>query len=264
MAEQGRYLYAIARGLDDAVLAAVHGLDGAPVETVEHRGLTAVVSTVDLEEYGEEGLRRNLEDMSWLEKVARGHDVVIHAVAAAGATAPLRMATICLDDDGVRARLDEWHDALEVALDRVQGRAEWAVKAYARSGPGNHEAANAGERSATGGAAGGTGAGMAYLRRKKSQAQQQALSQERALEVAERVHGALAARSVASRRLAPQDPRLTGHEGVMTLNGAYLVEEAESDAFTAAVQELTEQYPEAHLSVAGPWPPYSFATLEQP
>ena len=78
-------------------------------------------------------LSRNLEDLSWLEKVARGHDTVIHAVAGAAATAPLRLATICLDDDGVRARLDEWHDALETALDRVEGRAEWAVKAYARS-----------------------------------------------------------------------------------------------------------------------------------
>jgi len=48
----------------------------------------------------------------------------------------------------------------------------------------------------------------------------------------------------------------------MTLNGAYLVEDAEGDAFAAAVQELSEAYPDAHLTVAGPWPPYSFATLD--
>ncbi len=256
MAEQGRYLYAIARGLDATAVDGVVGLDGAPVETVEHRGLTAVVSSVDLNEYGEEGLRRNLEDLSWLEKVARGHDTVIHAVAGAAATAPLRLATICLDDDGVRARLDEWHDALETALDRVEGRAEWAVKAYSRSDAPSSAEAPAEETT-------GKGAGLAYLQRKKSQAQQQAQSHERAMQVAEDVHQALAARCVASRRLAPQDPRLTGHEGVMTLNGAYLVEEADGDAFAAAVQELAEAYPDAHLTVAGPWPPYSFASLDQ-
>lgn len=258
MAEQGRYLYAIARGLDAGAVTGVQGLDGAAVEAVEHRGLTAVVSTVDLAEYGEEGLRRNLEDLAWLEKVARGHDTVIHAVAGAAATAPLRLATICLDDDGVRARLDEWHDALETALDRVEGRAEWAVKAFARGGASEQASAPAAEEPP------GKGAGLAYLQRKKSQAQQQAQSHERAQQVAEEVHQALAARCVASRRLAPQDPRLTGHEGLMTLNGAYLVEESEGDAFAAAVQELAETYPDAHLTVAGPWPPYSFASLEQP
>lgn len=258
MALQGRYLYAISRGLDAAVLEGVPGLDGGPLEAVEHRGLTAVVSTVDLAEYGEEGLRRNLEDLGWLEKVARGHDTVIHAVAATAPTAPLRLATICLDDHGVRARLDEWHDALEAALDRVQGRAEWAVKAYARPSSG------AATPSAAPAEGAGTGAGVAYLQRKKSQAQQQAQTHERAVQVAERVHEALSARCVASRRLAPQDPRLAGHEGVMTLNGAYLVEQSQGDVFAAAVQELAETYPEAHLAVAGPWPPYSFATLEQP
>lgn len=259
MAEQGRYLYAIARGLDAAAVEGVRGLDGAPVETVDHRGLTALVSTVDLAEYGEEGLRRNLEDLTWLEKVARGHDTVIHAVAGTAVTAPLRLATICLDDDGVRARLDEWHDALETALDRVQGRAEWAVKAYARTGPSEQPLPEVADDQG----ASGKGAGLAYLQRKKGQAHQQAQSQERAMQVAERVHEALTARCVASRRLAPQDPRLTGHEGVMTLNGAYLVDEAEGDAFAAAVQELAEAYPDAHLTVAGPWPPYSFASLDQ-
>ncbi len=258
MAEQGRYLYAIARGLNAGAVTGVTGLDGAPVETVEHRGLTAVVSTVDLAEYGEEGLRRNLEDLAWLEKVARGHDTVIHAAASQAPTAPLRLATICLDDDGVRARLDEWHDALEAALDRVQGRAEWAVKAFARTTPGEQAESETAAQDPS-----GKGAGLAYLQRKKSQATRQAQSHERAVEVAERVHEALSARCVASRRLAPQDPKLTGHEGVMTLNGAYLVEEAEGESFTAAVQELAEQYPDAHLTVAGPWPPYSFASLDQ-
>lgn len=263
MAEPGRYLYAIARGLDAGAVGGIRGLDDAPVETVEHRGLTAVVSTVDLAEYGEEGLRRNLEDFAWLERVARGHDKVIHAVAGAAVVAPLRLAIICLDDDAVRVRLDEWHDALEAALDRVEGRAEWAVKAYARPSAASAEPPQVESADASGDrGASGTGAGLAYLQRKKSQAHQQAESHERAVRVAEEVHQALAARSVASRRLAPQDPRLTGHDGVMTLNGAYLVEETGGDAFAAAVQELAETYPDAHLTVAGPWPPYSFATLD--
>jgi hypothetical protein len=255
-AATGRYLYAITRGVDSDAMADTVGLGGGALEAVDHRGLTAVVSTVRLEEFGEEGLRRNLEDLAWLETVARGHDAVVQAVAAHGPTAPLRLATICLDDDGVRARLDEWHDALNEVLDRVQGRMEWSVKTFAR------EAAEV-EPNAPAPAAEGKGAGVAYLQRKRESTQRRQQSEERALQVAEEIHAALAQHSVASRRLAPQDPRLTGHEGVMTHNGAYLVPVEESDAFAATIATLAEQHPEAHVEAGGPWPPYSFAVLEQ-
>ena len=63
--------------------------------------------------------------------------------------------------------------------------------------------------------------------------------------------------------MPPQDPRLSGHEGRMTLNAAYLIDVADADAFAQAVERLAAAYPEARLSTAGPWPPYSFATLEE-
>ena len=250
----GRYLYAITRGVTSDALAGTAGLDGGALETVDHRGLTAVVSTVRLDEFGEEGLRRNLEDLAWLETVARGHDAVVQAAAALGPAAPLRLATICLDDDGVRARLDEWHDALNEVLDRVQGRMEWSVKTYARDAPAPTPAASPPE---------GQGAGVAYLQRKRESTQRRVQAEERAHQIAEQIHAELAQRSVASRRLPAQDPRLTGHEGVMTLNGAYLVPVEENDAFAATLSALSEQHPEAHLEAGGPWPPYSFAVLEQ-
>ena len=131
MAETARYLYAISRGVDRAVLEGVRGIEGAPLDVVAHHDLSAVVSDVSLAEYGEEGLRRNLEKLDWLEVVARAHDTVVQTVAHSAPTAPLRLATICLDDAGVRRRLDEWHDELELVLDRVEGRMEWSVKVLA-------------------------------------------------------------------------------------------------------------------------------------
>lgn len=251
----GRYLYAITRGVSAEVLTGSGGLAGGDLETVEHRGLAAVVSTVRLDEFGEEGLRRNLEDLAWLEKVARGHDAVVQTVAAHGPTAPLRLATICLDDDGVRARLDEWHDALVEVLDRVQGRMEWSAKTFARSGAATDESPSAPVE--------GKGAGVAYLQRKREATQRRMQSEERALELAEEIHRALQQHAVASRRLPAQDPRLTGHEGVMTLNGAYLVPVEEAEEFAATLRALSDEHPDAHLEAGGPWPPYSFAVLEQ-
>lgn len=253
MAERGHYLYAVSRGVDESALAGTTGLRDEPVRVVGHRGLSAVLSTVDLDEFGEEGLRRNLEDLGWLEQVARGHDAVVGAVARTAPTAPMRLATIFRDEDGVRARLDEWYDALQSALDRVEGRMEWSVKAFAATRPSTGPTATT-----------GAGSGLAYLQRKKAETEQRHNAEEQALRTADRVHQALSACSVASRRLRPQDPRLTGHEGTMTLNGAYLVDVPEAEAFGEAAAALAAEHPEARIEVHGPWPPYSFATLDNP
>ena len=80
--------------------------------------------------------------------------------------------------------------------------------------------------------------------------------------IGESAHERLAANSVASRLLAPQDPQLTGHVGTMVLNGAYLVDVADGDAFADRVRELAAEYSGFQVEGGGPWPPYSFAVLE--
>lgn len=254
MGERGEYLYAVTRGVPTTALEGAHGLRGEPLRTLEHRGLVAVLSPVDLDEFGEQGLRRNLEDLAWLEEVARGHDTVVQTVAEVGTVAPMRLATIFHGDDGVRERLDELYDVLTAALDRVDGRREWSVKVYAAE-----RTAETPQPVST-----SAGSGADYLRRKKAQTMQRADAEEEALRTADAVHDALAAGCVASRRLRPQDPRLTGNEGTMTLNGAYLVDEVRAAEFTELVARLTEEHPQARIEAQGPWPPYSFATLEQP
>ena len=249
--ETARYVYAITRGIAAETLAGVRGQQGGAVETVHHRDLDAVVSDVPLDSFGEDGLKQNLEDLDWLEQVARAHDEVVRAVAAHGPTAPLRLATICLDDDGVRARLDEWGDELAEVLDRVTGRGEWSVKVVAPPSSG----AQQDDVEPTSGAE--------FLRRRKAQAEQREQRHSAASAVAEDVHHELAGHAVASRLLPPQDPRLTGAAGTMVLNAAYLVDLERADDFAASVDGLAARHPDVMVEGAGPWPPYSFAVLEQ-
>jgi Gas vesicle synthesis protein GvpL/GvpF len=257
VAETGRYLYAVCRGLELSDLEGVSGLDGSPLELVHDEGLVAVVSDVDLDEYGEEGLRRNLEDLGWLEHAARGHDAVVQAAARVVPTAPLRLATICFDDNAVHERLREWYGDLVRVLDRIEGRLELSVKVLAAPGPAAQPRQVA--------AASTPGAGADYLRQKQSESRARVDEEAAAADAAARVHDELASVSVASRLLPAQDPRLTGHEGTMVLNGAYLVEAEEVGAFTTLAHRLADQL-EAGLTLdcRGPWPPYSFAVLDQP
>jgi hypothetical protein len=247
-----RYLYAVCRGLDPLALDGVTGLGDRQLELVHHEQLAAVVSDVPLAEFDEDGLRRNLEDLAWLEPTVRRHDEVIHAAAVAAPTAPLRLATICYDDDGVRARLREWYAALMAALDRVEGCAEWSVKVLTAPRASAPVAAGAPPAS-----------GAEYLRRKKEAASERTSRDDAALELAGQVHEALHELSRASRQLPPQDPRLSGHQGTMVLNAAYLVPVEGADAFVARADDLAAAHPEVVVDRRGPWPPYSFAMLDQ-
>lgn len=256
MAETARYLYAITRHLDPGSLTDTSGLGGDRLDVVEHRDLTAVVSDVGLDEYGEQGLRRNLERLDWLEETARTHDTVVKAVSALGPTAPLRLATICLDDDAVRRRMEEWYADIEQVLDRIEGRLELSVKVFAPPPP-EHAASGQAvpDEAAVGGAE--------YLRRKKAATEARLAAEAVSVQASESIHQALAEVSVAGRRLPAQDPRLTGHVGTMLLNGAYLVERDEVPVFERTVKELAEQIPDVIVDIGGPWPPYSFAMMEQ-
>ncbi|MFC7360280.1 GvpL/GvpF family gas vesicle protein [Nocardioides astragali] len=255
MGESGRYLYAVTRDVDPQALRDVPALSGGTLEVLEHDEFLAVVSTVDLDEYGEEALRVNLEKLEWLEKAAQTHHAVIEAVSDLGPVAPMRLATIFLDDDSLNRRLDEWRHALTQVLDRVAGRLEWSVKIIAANGaPGASGTRDPDNRPAS---------GADYLRQRKAAVEQRSQRESESQQEAHRIHEVLSARAVATRVLQPQDPRLTGHHGTMVLNAAYLVEAAEGTAFAEEAASCAEAQPHLEVDVKGPWPPYSFAMLEQ-
>ncbi|MFF5173967.1 GvpL/GvpF family gas vesicle protein [Micromonospora sp. NPDC000089] len=250
MSTTGRWLHGVVREPDPAVLAAVSGMDGGPVRAVPAGDLTAVVSAVPLSEYGEEPLRRNLEDLAWLERAARAHHAVVDALARAGAVVPARLATVHHDDARVAAMLTGRRAELAEVLDRLTGRAEWGVKGYVVPGA----------LPRTEAPAGGGGVGTAYLARRRAQLTARDEGQRIAAEAAGAVHTALTRYAAAGHRHAPQDRRLSGAPTAMVLNGAYLVELGAVDGFAALVGELTERHPEIRLELTGPWPPYSFVS----
>ena len=250
MSASGRYAFAVARDLREEDLAGASGFHGAPLSVVEHAGLSAVVCDVDLAEFGEQALAVNLEDLAWVEWAARTHNEVVWRVAGAATCAPLRLVTVCLDDDSVRAKVDALRDDLDRVLDQVEGRQEWSLKVLVR-GRAPVEVA----------AAPAPSSGADYLRRKREAADQRRGHGEDAARAAQQVDGVARTHAVAARHLPPQDPRLTGRSEPMILNAAYLVEAAERESFRAAVAAAAEQHEQVSVELDGPWPPYSFAVL---
>jgi hypothetical protein len=254
MADTVVYVYAVT----DAATAgpphpAIPGVDGAPVRRIASGGLAAVVSSVDAARFSEEALRRSLKDLPWLEETARAHHAVVAAVAPAGPVAPVRLATVYVDDENVRALLQERAAAFRAALDRIRGRTEWGVKAWAVPSD------DAGEsQQITDGAKPGT----SYLMRRRAERDRTAKGLQDAVDAAEAVHRKISAVAVASRRHPPQDPRLSGKREEMVLNAAYLVDEAGATALMQLVEDRDIQG--VRLELTGPWAPYSFTTVEGP
>jgi hypothetical protein len=252
MSTEGVWMYAVVR----AELAAdgfgrLRGVAGKPVRAVTAAGLTAAVETVGLDQFGEEPLRRNLEDFDWLAATARAHDAVISAIAKNGPIVPMRIATVFLDDGRVGELLRAKRDYLVAALDRVTARDELGVKAYAdpKVLTGDIESSDSDQKLS----------GTAYLMRRRRALASQDDAFRIAAAHAERIHAGLLRHAVDGKRKPGSDRRLSGREGWTVLNGTYLVAKDEVDAFRAAVATIERNTPGIELEITGPWPPYSFA-----
>lgn len=247
MTEPMTYLYAVSR--EPPTPEGITGIGGEPVRVVPGEGVAALVSTVDGSDFGEQGLREHLEDVRWLEETARAHNRVVDAAPAP--IAPLGLATVYLSDDRVQAVLRERATYFRAVLDRVAGRTEWGVKAY--SDPPAEESPPQEPESERPGAA--------YLQRVRRRREFSEGAWADAVQRAERLHADLAGFARASRVLPPQDRELAGYTGRMMLNGAYLVDDDRGDEFAGAVTGSADRLG-LRVQLTGPWPPYSFATVE--
>jgi hypothetical protein len=242
------WAYCVARagdGLPEG-LEGVH--PGDPVERVAGGELAALVSRVPLAEFGEEPLRRNLNDLEWLERVARAHEFVLERALEHATVVPLRLCTIFADDTAVRRMLDDERAELAAALDDLAGRQEWSVKLLLD---------RAAQADATAAAS-----GRDYLMRRRAEREEREAADRAAAELAQDVHARLreCARDAVVNR--PQNRDLSGHRGEMLLNGAYLVDAGAVERLRAAVAELQERHAAAgaRLELSGPFPPYNFAS----
>jgi hypothetical protein len=254
MAEDvGLWAYAVIRA--SAPMGSITGIAGGVVGKVVAGDLAALASPVDLADFGEEALRRNLEHLPWLEAAARMHHRVIAEAAQTGAVIPLRLATVYRTEAGLADMLASHAADFQLAFDRVEGRSEWGVKAFAAT-------AGLAQSEVTAQLSSERGAGAQYLRHRKAQLAAGEDARNVAIASARDVHALLSSVAVATDLHQPQDPQLSGRRERMIMNGTYLVDDQASATFTAAVQDAAAGHPALRLELTGPWPPYSFARTD--
>jgi hypothetical protein len=245
--DEGLWAYGVTAA--GAAPSGLTGVAGGAVEPLEHDGLALLVSRVSLDEYGEEPLRRNLNDLAWLERVARAHETVLDGALEATTVVPLRLCTIFAGEDGARRMLEERAGVLRQALGTLEGREEWSVKLLVDR---ERVAAPSGAQAES---------GAAYLLRRRAERDQRAAADDAVAAVAADVHHRLRDWAGAGVRRPAQNRELSGYAGDMVLNGAYLVERARADELRGLVDELRERHRDsgARIELSGPFPAYNFA-----
>jgi hypothetical protein len=257
-AEDGELLwaYGVTRATaEPATLQSSVGGEG-PVERLDHHDLALLVSRVPRAGFTEEALRRNLNDLAWLERVARSHEAVLEAALEDGPVVPLRLCTIFDGSTGAQRMLDGHADALREALDALEGRQEWSVKLLVDS----QALLAAGARARGSTELGPAGSGAAYMLRRRAERQDREAADQLAAGIADDVHARLQDWAAGAVLRPAQNRDLSGHEGEMLLNGAYLVETAKLPELRALIEELRERHAElgARIELSGPFPAYNF------
>ena len=240
---------------DIAGSSAPAGVDPAhEVELIRHVGLAVIVSPVPLDDLGERSLHESLEDLDRLEILARVHNEVLREAMRHGAVVPFRIGTIFESAAGVKEMLALQHRRLTAALKRLQGRAEWGVKAYAVGGTGH------------GAAASEPASGTDYLRRKLADRTAVVIAQRALDSAVEALHARLRERAADAVLNPPHHRELSGPTKEMVLNAAYLVADGDAEGFAALVADLARRHrPDGlELELTGPWPAYNFSQPAEP
>jgi hypothetical protein len=150
--------------------------------------------------------------------------------------------------------LQERHATLDAALVALDGREEWSVKLLLDRERLESSLREPDEPDSD------PSSGAAYMLLRREQRRLHEAVDRLAADLAHDVHARLQERAVDARVRPSQNRELSGHEGEMVLNGAYLVERDQADGLRELVAELEQHHRElaARLELAGPFPPYSF------
>jgi hypothetical protein len=238
--------------------------EGAGLEAVEAEGLSAVVSAVPLEVYGEGALAERLSDATWTATRALRHERVAEHFARRAAVVPLRFGAIYLRRENVATMIEARAAQFREVLARLGGREEWGLNVYVERARLREEVTRLSARlREMAERADASTPGQAYLLRKKIEGLRDEEARTETRRVAREVEERLAATCDGAARLRVHKDEAT-EQGELAARLAFLVRREGFDDFRAAAEQLAAEYTPLgfRFELTGPWPAYNFAVVE--
>jgi hypothetical protein len=253
---QGWYFYGITR---HGPLPAISG-DAASLQLVDCSGLAAVVRPVRLADFSPEVWAERLRSAPELEVLARSHNDVIEAIHAQQPILPARLGVVYAHVDEVVSALRPAHDALRRQLDHMEARDEWAVHLYAECATvQDHISAEDPAIRLLREECAASRPGLAYFLQQKLRAVLEAATSHTLSSLARNAFERLADCAVAG-QVNDVGPAADPEGEVEILRASFLVDRNATERFKNKL--CAEILAGVRYEFSGPWPPYSFAVLD--
>lgn len=253
--DDGSALYVYAVVPDRPQVPDVTGIEDRPVDCLRRGPFTAVVSRVDPSDWTGDAGEEHMQDLAWVGPRAFRHEQVVEAVMDGPSPVyPARFGTLFTTPEQLASTLRVHEEALQAFFARVEDAEEWAVKGLldrdaAAAAPDAEEAQS----------------GTDYLQRRQQEQEARGAVDAWVDEAAEALFGPLSAHAADTRVLPVQGN--AGRDQEVVFNWAFLVLDAQVEAFRAAARREREEYTSQGLTLdlTGPWPPYNFRpSLDEP
>lgn len=122
------YLYGFVATDGEAPPERLLGVGGCPVSLVPLDGLTAVVSRVPDEEYGQDSVERHARDLEWLGEQGAAHERAVTWFVDRTDIVPVPLLTLYASLDHLAADAAARSGRVRATLARLAGRREWDLK----------------------------------------------------------------------------------------------------------------------------------------
>lgn len=239
---------------------------GSNVFLVTADDIACAVSIVSASEYEGPAAADHSQQEKWIERAVRHHHVLV-ALHAVRSVVPLKFGSLSPGVASVEDMLRDLRAPVVRLLRMFEGKDEWTLRILANrraladalvaTDPElavlHHELAELSE-------------GHAFFARKRLQALVDRQVARRLAVVTDAIHERLSRIGLHAAATPPPKPAANDATSCVAAT-AILVERANVRALDAALIELEAEHADAGVTfeLAGPWPPYSFATtLEQP
>jgi hypothetical protein len=230
------------------------------------QGFYAVVKYVSPSEFSEENLKKNLNDLLWVDINAREHIRMIGEVMQNSTVIPFKFGTLFNSEESLAKFIQDYSGSLTENLNYIKGKEEWSVKIYCNRSTLILQIGDISENvdtlqkeilESTPGKA-------FFLKRKKIELVDKEIQNVMQI-CGQTCYDELAALSEQTKINNILSKELTERTDDMILNVSCFVNQGRVKELLNVVDELLKKYKNVgfDMAVTGPWPPFSFILIKE-